>query len=166
MYDVLDNGIRYNPKWLAKVRAKRRAEKAAEEKAAKLDLQERAKKHRQQMRESLAAQMGEEAVRLIKAADERMARKNDDARSVRQIITDVAAEYGITYEQIVSRSMLKRFVVPRHIAIREIHRLKPHLSFAEIGRRMNRDHTTVLWAVGKTKKYNPRIDREIQNDND
>ena len=73
------------------------------------------------------------------------------AEVARSIIADVAREHDVTREEILSRSNPMRIVTARHDAM---HRVRQELgwSYERIGRLFNRDHSTVLAAVRKTKE--------------
>lgn len=63
-------------------------------------------------------------------------------------------ELGVTYEDIVGHSRLRRFVYPRHLIMWEIKkRVKPDISYPELGRLFGgRDHTSILHSVRKISK--------------
>ncbi len=62
------------------------------------------------------------------------------------ILLAVARFYGINSDELKGRSRHKQIVVPRQIAMFLL-REDAHLSTPDIGRLLNRDHTTVLHAV-------------------
>jgi chromosomal replication initiator protein len=59
------------------------------------------------------------------------------------ILTAVARYFGVKIDDIKSKARHKQIVVPRHIAMYLL-REDAHLSTPEVGRLLNRDHTTVL----------------------
>ena len=59
------------------------------------------------------------------------------------ILTAVARYFGVKTDDLKGRARNKQIVVPRHIAMYLL-REDAHLSSPEIGRLLNRDHTTVL----------------------
>jgi chromosomal replication initiator protein len=67
---------------------------------------------------------------------------------VQTIAWEEAEKAGITYAQILGAQRSAVYVRPRHIAMwRASRETKANLS--EIGRVFGRDHTTVLYAIGK-----------------
>ena len=67
------------------------------------------------------------------------------------IIKGVAKRHGITVKQIMGRSTYTEIVEARHHAMRIIHAVYGDSS-TRIGRLFNRDHTTVLAALGRIAK--------------
>ena len=59
------------------------------------------------------------------------------------ILTAVARYFGVKIDDLKSKARHKQIVVPRHIAMYLL-REDGHLSTPEVGRLLNRDHTTVL----------------------
>jgi chromosomal replication initiator protein len=59
------------------------------------------------------------------------------------VLTAVTRYYGVKLDDLKSKARYKQIVVPRHIAMYLLHE-DAHLSTPEIGRLLNRDHTTVL----------------------
>ena len=59
------------------------------------------------------------------------------------ILTAVARYFGVKTDDLKGRARNKQIVVPRHIAMYLL-REDAHLSTPEVGRLLNRDHTTVL----------------------
>jgi len=73
---------------------------------------------------------------------------------VHQIQEAVAEHFGISRIDILSSRRTRNVVRPRQIAMYLVKELTPH-SFPEIGRRFNRDHSTVLHAVRKIEALLP-----------
>lgn len=71
-------------------------------------------------------------------------------RRLHVIAKEVAAATGIPAELIMGRSRVTETVRARHLAWFIAHR--SGMSFAEIGRQANVDHTTVIHGVGKEAK--------------
>jgi chromosomal replication initiator protein len=65
------------------------------------------------------------------------------------ILLAVGRYYGINSDDLKGRSRHKHIVEPRHIAMYLL-RHDAHLSTPEIGRQLNRDHTTVLHGLKQT----------------
>jgi chromosomal replication initiator protein len=63
----------------------------------------------------------------------------------------IAAYYGIPVETMTSRQQYARIARPRQVAMFLACELTPH-SVAEVGRRFDRDHTTVMHAVKAVNK--------------
>lgn len=64
---------------------------------------------------------------------------------LREFIASQAAKEGYTLEQILSHDRDKELVVVRHGIARALR--DRGLSFAQIGRIMNRDHSSIIYAV-------------------
>lgn len=79
------------------------------------------------------------------------------------IIEVVAAEHFITAERIKGKRRLPRIVEARHAAMYLL-RHQLGMSFPEIGRHMNRDHSSVVYAVHKLERQYEEIalaEREV-----
>lgn len=72
----------------------------------------------------------------------------------RALIEEVAKRHGLTAGHIVSRCRERRIVVARYEAIIAVHRARPTMSSPQLGRMFNLDHSTVLYALGRTKRRN------------
>lgn len=145
---MLDNGIRYNPAYLAQIRKKRREEKQAILKAER----DRVKKELEdQKREKEAEKQRhiDEVNKRQKAAIERNISANIPAK---EIISIVAEKHRMKYEDVVGHRRSHRIVAARWEAMRAIHEMKPWMSVAQIARAFNRDHTTALHALGRLSK--------------
>jgi chromosomal replication initiation ATPase DnaA len=68
---------------------------------------------------------------------------------IRRVIGRIAQEHGSTLDEVLSHSRVKHVVRARHLAMRAIIEANPELSFPHIGRLFNRDHSTVMSAIGK-----------------
>jgi hypothetical protein len=77
---------------------------------------------------------------------------------ITHIQATVAAYYGLPAEAMTSRQQYHRVSHPRQMAMFVASELTPH-SIAEVGRRFNRDHTTVLHALKTVKQ---RIETDAQ----
>ena len=82
-------------------------------------------------------------------------------RSVVEIITEVLADYpGITIDDLKGPRRSRKLIVPRHIAMYEVHKQRPDLSYPQIGRAFGgRDHTSILSAV---KKISAQREKEMK----
>jgi hypothetical protein len=69
--------------------------------------------------------------------------------SAKTIISYVALRTGISAADIVGPRRTRDIVAARRIAIRLVHEHCAHLTFAGIGRVFHRDHTTILWSLGR-----------------
>lgn len=74
------------------------------------------------------------------------------------LIEEVAKRHGLTAFDVVSRCREHRVVAARYEAIRIVHAARPTMSSPQLGRLFNRDHSTVLYALGRTKR---RMSRTI-----
>ena len=73
------------------------------------------------------------------------------ANSARVIAMTVAARHGMTFELVAGASRNKRIVAVRDEAIRAVADARPDMSLPAIGRVFNRDHTTILHSLRKTR---------------
>lgn len=80
-------------------------------------------------------------------------------KKARAVIHDVSAETGIPSHLIYADDRRKVVVEARYEAIHRIHSTFPDLSTMEIGKLLERDHTTILYALEKLKKK-PKFDSE------
>lgn len=71
------------------------------------------------------------------------------ASPMQQIIKDVAAETGVSRDDLLGKSRLRTVVRARWIAMHRMRELG--YSYPAIGRRLGKDHTTVLSGVRKYK---------------
>lgn len=83
----------------------------------------------------------------------RSLRHGQPYRNWREIIADVSERHGLTTEEILGPSRARRCAWPRHEAWALIWE-QGRLSTTEIGRRFNRDHTTVLIGI---RRHNKRL---------
>lgn len=67
------------------------------------------------------------------------------------IVREVAERHGVSYRDIVGHSRIRHIVCARYAAIRAVYAACPEMSSPRIGRLFNRDHTSILYAVGRTK---------------
>lgn len=72
--------------------------------------------------------------------------------NAKAIINDVATAYGYGFADIVGASRSRDIIKVRHAAMRMVVDARPDLSLVAIGKVFNRDHTTILSALRKTKK--------------
>ena len=70
-------------------------------------------------------------------------------RPANAIIRDVAAKHGVAVEEILGMSRQKHIVPARHEAMYRVRKERPDLSFPQIGKIFNRDHTVPIYAVAK-----------------
>jgi chromosomal replication initiator protein len=68
-------------------------------------------------------------------------------RTLEQIMRAVARAYGVAVEELRGRSRRRRLVRPRQLAM-YICRTSTDASLKDIGRAFNRDHTSVMYAIG------------------
>ena len=61
------------------------------------------------------------------------------------IINEVCNEYGMTLDELKSPKLIRKLVIPRHVAMARAYR-ETNLSATEVGELFNRHHTTVIHA--------------------
>ncbi|PRD42097.1 hypothetical protein C5748_18250 [Phyllobacterium phragmitis] len=65
------------------------------------------------------------------------------------IIARVAHQHGFTYDDIIGLSRSRKLINVRFEAIAAVRAARPNMTLPEIGKRFNRDHTTILHALKK-----------------
>lgn len=68
-----------------------------------------------------------------------------------QIIAEVADEFGYTVDELVGPSKARAVSTARSVAMYAV-RKKTDLSFPEIGKLFNRDHSTIVTGCGRVEK--------------
>lgn len=78
--------------------------------------------------------------------------------TVKQIKHRLARIYNVTVEQMEGRDKTRRVTIARHDAIKEVKKLRPHLSTTQIAMYFNRDRSTICYVLNgmKGKKYAAR----------
>lgn len=79
------------------------------------------------------------------------------------ILSEAAHHYGWAAEDIIGRSRVQSLMMARHTAIYCLHH-GLNYSKCEIGRKLNRDHTTIIASVRVSAdliKYNPSFKRAL-----
>ena len=71
--------------------------------------------------------------------------------SLLAVIDAIAVKHGMTAADIRGPDRRHKFVIARHEAMAAVKQAKPDMSYPQMGRLFNRDHSTVLYAV---KKHN------------
>lgn len=78
-------------------------------------------------------------------------------KPMRQIALEVLENFpGVSLEEIKGSLRHRSIVEPRQLAMYEVQRQRPDLSYPAIGRFFHKDHTTVLHAVRKIKAMKAR----------
>jgi chromosomal replication initiation ATPase DnaA len=72
--------------------------------------------------------------------------------STRQIIQSVARLHQVKVAELMGRRRFRPIVRARQDAIRRVAEAKPHLSISQLGRIFDRDHSTILWAMGRLSR--------------
>ncbi len=70
---------------------------------------------------------------------------------IKQIQLDVCAEYGVTLIDMLSRRQSNRVNRARKTAMQRA-RTRTRASYPELGRAFERDHTTIMYACGATRR--------------
>ena len=128
----------FNPHFVDKVWAKRRAERNSCTVAdwRRRRLEERA---RRALAEAAAI-----AARSVPAPD------HPHRQPVKEIIAEIAERYQVPADAITGASRSRWLVPIRHLAMVEVYKRRPDLSLTQIGKAFGgRDHTTVLYALRK-----------------
>lgn len=153
-----------NPKLCHRVWAERRAderERAAKEHRKRLaEIQEQRKRERQALeQEALARKAKELREKLVREKTELLVQRfhgfrepNTELVTAKDIIHRIAAETGVPYRDIIGVRRSHPIIHARFLAIRAVADAKPHMSLPAIGRVFNRDHTSILHALRKTRR--------------
>lgn len=133
-----------NPTYVRAVRQKRERERQIEgaERRAMIKARNEALKQ--------AVASARAAIREAKEAAE--ARALEGRVPVRDIIAHIAALHCLKPGDLTGPRRMKNIVEARHEAVRVVADLRPDLSLPQIGRAFNKDHTTILHALRKTKQ--------------
>lgn len=129
LVSVRSNAVESNPRYQAAVKAQQEKErKAKEPNAVELNVVE------------------QEMVSEKKELERPIIYQNE----IKQIITAVAKEHGLTHEDIIGKSRKANIVAARYEAIEAVYRARPKLSLKGISRYFgDRDHTTIIHALTK-----------------
>lgn len=68
---------------------------------------------------------------------------------IRRILQQEASKHLCTPEDILGKRRYKEMVAARHAAIKRVSEEFPHFSSSLLARIFNKDHTTILHALGK-----------------
>ena len=80
-----------------------------------------------------------------------------DLRSVTRILSDVCYRHAITLSALKGKERFQPLVRARHEAMWLLHHALPNCSLTQIGRWMERDHTTVIHGI---RKHQSLLDQE------
>lgn len=69
------------------------------------------------------------------------------SHSLKRCFHSVCSWYGVTAEELKSKSREQRVAVPRHHFCWVVYRNRIDVSYPMIGRYLNRDHTTIVHSV-------------------
>lgn len=130
------------PKFFAPVETVRTMAQIRAEKRAAWD-----EKVEQQRAEAEQAAQSARAVSQYRSIDIREGRT-----PVRSLIERVATFHGTTFDVIVGPRRDRKSVAARFDAIKAVHAARPDLSTPQIGKHFNRDHTSILHALGRLDK--------------
>lgn len=77
-------------------------------------------------------------------------------KPVKEIIEEVLRDYpGMSFDLVTGPRRARKIVEARYACMRAVHNERPDMSFPQIGRIFNRDHTVIIYAVGKLKSRKP-----------
>lgn len=87
-------------------------------------------------------------------------RPKSPADDIATIVTAIAAQNYTTYDAVMTERGRKRNVVTaRYLAIREVKRRYPTMSYPQLGRIFGRDHTSIMYALGAGKRRTNLLDQ-------
>ena len=81
-------------------------------------------------------------------------------RSGKQVATEVAKAHGLTFHELVSERRHKKYIKARHEAMHMMYD-ETSLSMVQIGKILNRDHTSVLHGI-KAYKNKTELDTNLR----
>lgn len=77
----------------------------------------------------------------------------DQRRPVHEIVAEVLQHYpGISWEDVKGIRRTRDLIAPRHACMRAVYNERKDLSLPRIGKFFNRDHTTVISALGRKNR--------------
>ncbi len=80
---------------------------------------------------------------------------------VREVIARVSSERGVSEAEILSRCGINHVVSARHEAIRQLAAERPQWSSVRIGKMFDRDHSTVLYILGRLQGRKEQVRERI-----
>ena len=145
-----------NPDFVKRVWAKRRQSEREERMARVRQEAEAQRAHQEALRERMAhekakAEADKEAVRKL-VSQYRVIEVKPQVRPAKSIIRDIAEAHGYTLNDILGVRRNKQLVTVRHMCIRAVADAKPEMSLPAIGRIFQRDHSSIIHALSKTRK--------------
>ncbi len=90
-----------------------------------------------------------------------MARDNRAIYTMKRCLRAVCLYYGVTEEELKSKSREQRIVVPRQHFCWVVYRNRLDMSYPMIGRFLSKDHTTIVHAVAKFEENKTEYLRAI-----
>jgi chromosomal replication initiator protein len=78
-----------------------------------------------------------------------VARDNRAIFTLKRCLSVICSYYGVTPEELKSRSRMQRLAVPRHHFCWVVYRNRLDVSYPMIGRFLGKDHTTIVHSVSK-----------------
>ena len=75
---------------------------------------------------------------------------------VRQLVTAVAARHGVGPRDIYEPCRMKHVVAARYDCIRAVASRYPTITSPRLARIFRRDHTSILYALGRLRSKKPR----------
>ncbi len=79
----------------------------------------------------------------ISVASSYLLNKGRYRQHMEELREDLMREFELSWEQVISKSRREHFVMARTFAVARMHG-DFNMPFAEIGRRLNRDHTSIM----------------------
>lgn len=143
-----------NPAFVRRVMEQRQRETRKMEMLAEAESRRRYEEESRVRAELIAAQRKEaqafkatEAYRVIIVSE-----AGEGKQSARSIIDRVASVFGVSYGEIVGQRRNRHVVAARHAAIQAVVEARPDMTLPMVGRIFNKDHTTIMHALGKKKR--------------
>lgn len=78
-----------------------------------------------------------------------VARDNRAIFTLKRCLSVICSHYGVTPEELKSKSRVQNIVIPRHHFCWVVYRNRIDVSYPMIGRFLGKDHTTIVHAVNK-----------------
>lgn len=81
--------------------------------------------------------------------------------SLKRCFHSVCSWYGLTAEELKSRTHEHRIVIPRHHFCWVVYRNRIDVSYPMLGRYLDRDHTTIVHSVSVFEQMKGALQKEI-----
>lgn len=92
---------------------------------------------------------------------EEVTRENRVTYNMKRCFHSVCSWYGVTADELKSKSREQHIVIPRHHFCWVVYRNRPDVSYPMLGRYLNRDHTTIVHSVETFERMKDALHKEV-----